>query len=418
MKLSLNTDYLKRVGVTVASVVVSVGLMAYVSYHLWRSFTTDVVTATASKSTVTITEPSVGYIIREELVLTSGGDGIPVSAVSDGEKVGKHDLIAEMYSAGNGATATHIRELENEAELLRESLSDGTLTLRDTSVIDGQILTLMRKINEAAEANSYATAESLRDELKTKLIKRSLMNSTREEVEIMIADIAKEITELKRSLGAKHGSVYAPASGYYYSEADGYESIFSFDSVKDMTFDGFEAMISSQPSPIPADSAGKIVTNHIWYMAAVYEKSHVEFLAEGGKCTVSFIYSGDTTLEMTVERIVRSNDGERVLVIFSSDRIPSEFDFSRSQPIEIVKESHTCFKIPVSAMRVVDGVRGVYVLDGNRVVFKAVSVISRYDDSYLLSGNPGGEIKKYDWLTLNDQIIIEGTGLYHGRILS
>lgn len=418
MKLKIDTDYLKRVAITVGSVVVSIGLMAYVSYHLWRSFTTEVETITASKSTVTLTEPSTGYIMREETLLNISVSGNVVSTVADGEKVGADDVVAKIYDAGTQATVDHIRELEADVALLTESLSDGTLTLYDTSAIDVQILSLMRQINDASEKNQYMIADSLKSELKRKLIKRSLMTSSKAQVENMISDLRSEISELTRSLGALRGTVYSPSAGYYYSKADGYEKIFTASSVESMTYESFNAMISSSPDISSASSAGKIVTDHVWYMGCVYDSSLVSSLKEGDKCTVSFTYNSDTPLEMIVKKLIKSPDNTKTIVIFSSDRLPTGFDFSRSQPVEIIKEEFTCFKIPVSALRIVDGIRGVYVLDGSRVYFKAVSVIAQYDDSYLLEISPDGPVKNYDWLALNDSIIVKGTGLYHGRTLS
>lgn len=356
--------------------------------------------------------------MRKETVLSARYGGSAVATAKDGEKVGINDTVVRIYDAGNSQTADRIKEIDEEIDLLRESLSDGTLSLYDSTSVDALIISLMKSIRYADATGDYVSASSFRSELKKKLIKRNIMTATSLEVENMIADLSSARSSLMRSLGTCREEISAPASGYYFSLTDGYESAFTSDAALKMTYSEFSELTASAPDGTQTTSCGKIATEFVWYLACTVNRGEIGKIEEGETRKVSFIQNSNISLDMTVERTVADNGSDNILIVMSCDKMPRNFDFSRVQRIEILKKEYSCFKIPISAMRVIDGIRGVYVLDGSTVYFRAVSVLTQNDDAYLAEISPEEESGEYKWLKLNDNIIIEGTGLYHGRILS
>lgn len=431
--MKLNTDYLKRVAVAALLSVVSVALVAYVSYHLWRSLSQSVKTVTAVKSDVAVTVKATGYIMRDETVLSSAASGNTVAVADYGEKVGINDVVVQVYGSGTAETADRIKEIDGEIELLNDCLVDGTLSMYDSSSLDADIISLMKAMRAADADGDYVTADSVRMQLKKKLIRRNVMSSDVDKVKNMVDDLTSERNSLMASLGYCLAEVKAPMSGYFYDTADGYEASFTADAAMSMTYAQFCTLISTDASA-PETSCGKIAGSFVWYLACIVSPDETGKIEEGTKRTVSFPQSSGASIVMTVERVVNDKDTKTALVVFSSDIMPDGFDFSRSQPIEILKEEFTCIKVPLSAIRVIeiqikdeaDGtvtgtklISGVYVLDGSTVYFRQVSVIQQNEDVYLVETEPEGEAEKgFRWLSRNDNIIVEGKGLYHGRILS
>lgn len=431
--MKLNTEYLKRVAITVLLSIVAVALIAYVSYHLRRSLSKDVSTVTAVKSDVAVTVKTTGYIMRDETVIPFGASGNAVTVAANGEKVGINDVVVRIYDKGNAETADMIKEIDSEIELLGDCLVDGTLSLYDSSSVDADIISLMRSLRVADSRGDYVMADSVRADLKTKLIKRSIMTSTAAEVENMITDLTAERASLMQKLGICLSEIKAPLSGYFFDTADGYEASFTADTAMNMTYSQFMGLISSDAAP-SVQSCGKVAGSFVWYLCCIVSPKETGKLEEGETRSVSFVQSSGMSIDMTVERVVNDKDSGTALVVFSSDIMPAGFDFSRSQQIEILKEEYTCFKVPLGAMRVIECpvideatgaetgtklVSGVYVLDGSTVYFRQVSVIRQNEDVYLVETEPEGDPENgFMWLARNDNIIIEGKGLYHGRILS
>ena len=90
----------------------------------------------------------------------------------------------------------------------------------------------------------------------------------------------------------------------------------------------------------------------------------------------------------------------------------SELATMRSGPMTVVKAEYSGLKVQRSALRVVDGKRGVYVLSGMQISFVPVEVLY-YSDSYIIckKDNEGG-------LKLYDRVVVKGKNLYDGKIVS
>ena len=111
--------------------------------------------------------------------------------------------------------------------------------------------------------------------------------------------------------------------------------------------------------------------------------------------------------------------GERFAMILSTREMPSGFDFSRTQTVQLLTAEYTGFQIPVSAVRVVDGVTGVYVLDGSTVAFRPISTLIVTDGYYIAETNPEADPPEgYQWLAQHENLITEGKALYDGKVLS
>ena len=114
-------------------------------------------------------------------------------------------------------------------------------------------------------------------------------------------------------------------------------------------------------------------------------------------------------------------------LILTSRLMPEGFDFARVQSVELVTEEYTGLRVPQSAVRVADGVTGVYILDGSTVRFCAVDILYRSDGICIVKEESGyessSEIEEEQEdgyvrrLSLHDSIITKGKGLYDGRVI-
>ena len=146
--------------------------------------------------------------------------------------------------------------------------------------------------------------------------------------------------------------------------------------------------------------------------------------------------SAGTELHMTIERLVPDEGG--VLLVFSSQDMPRGFDFSRRMTVETVAYETSGYRIPVEAVVTLDSaktgesVTGVYVLAGNVVEFRKISIYVRrdgyiiaqtYEDvqAYLDSLTEEERMTRtadgWSYLRLNDNIITGGNEIYEGKVI-
>ena len=139
---------------------------------------------------------------------------------------------------------------------------------------------------------------------------------------------------------------------------------------------------------------------------------------------------------MTLERLVPDEGG--ALVVFSSQDMPRGFDFTRRISVETVAFETGGYRIPVEAVVTLrsketgEDVTGVYILAGNVVEFRKISVYVRRDGYIIaetyedvqayLDSLPEEEYDKrtadgWSYLRLNDNIITGGNELYEGKVI-
>ena len=105
-------------------------------------------------------------------------------------------------------------------------------------------------------------------------------------------------------------------------------------------------------------------------------------------------------------------------MILRCNLMNAQYAALRKEQVRLVLENFTGYQVNNKAIREVDGVKGVYTVSGNIIKFKKVE-LAYSDSEYSVcvtpkddNGNP-----KSGYVSLYDEIIVEGTDLYDGKIL-
>lgn len=429
----MDTDYLKRVAIYIASAIISLGIIVYFGYHIWSSFTPDVKTEPIGESTITKTADTEGYIFRREHLLTSSASGTVVPTASEGEKLGVNAEAAKIYSSGASDAVARIAEIDARLMLLRECTDTSTVTLKDASKFDSEIYDTMTEMRQALDRGDAKTASALRQELISLASKKSILMGGTVNMDTEIAALESERKNLVSQLGSCLDTVHTKnVSGYYYSSVDGYEGAFDASILESADFNTIKKAVSSTPADT-SKYVGKLVTDSRWYVVCYVDKGVGSVMTEGETRDVVFTYNGELRLSMRLDRLIRGEDS--YVCVFSTDYMPQGFEYTRCQPVKITMSSYTGFKVRISSVRLLGDLQGVYVLDGSTVRFRKISVLTEHEGFYIVETSPDGtseyttetsegetetekvESDGYSWLRLHDNIITEGTGLYHGRLL-
>ena len=247
----------------------------------------------------------------------------------------------------------------------------------------------------------------------------------------------KTLNDTKLSLlndaGKAGYAVMAHEAGYYYSNVDGYENVFDSDSISNMTLESYDVMVNTPPMNYVGNVCGKLVTDHIWYAMCKVSSSEAYYFDGGKNYDVEFTSSSGLVVPMMLERKISENGKDDVVLVFSSSTLPDNFEYVRKQPIRLVYESYSGLKVPKDTVRVVDGVKGVFVTGGTTVKFKMINDIYSFGNYYIVDSDKdnypkvvkskeiteNGEemIKYYPVLSLYDRIIVGTDELYDGMEL-
>ena len=410
----MDKKYLKQVALYVLSVVLSIGLMLYIGYHLFYGLTQKTETATATVATVGSALEMDVYIFRDEAPLAISETGSFVPNVADGARVGIGRVVASLYDASSPDTVSQIAGLEKQLAVL-EQIKNSNLSVRDTSAIDGEIYDIVQNIAAASREGDGGNILSLRAALISEWNRRESLTGASSDIDGAIERLRAEKDSLTRSLGPCRRQITAPRSGYYYAACDGYEGTFTAAAAETMSLSEFRALTHTDPDTV--ENAGKLASSYTWYAVGVASRETGRTLIEGKVYPITFLYNEEKTLLLTLTRIVEE-DGQAMLV-FRGDTLPTDFRLTRSQPVSMVCEEYTGLRIPASALRSQGGVTGVYIRYGSTVYYRAVKIILEEEDWCLVEISPEEDPPDgHTWLKQNDIVITKGRGLYDGRVLS
>ena len=416
----MDTAFLKQVGRYVLTAILSLLVIFYLLYHLFNGFNVEIETEPAFLTTQHETLTLDAYVIRNETVLYAKTGGGVNYAFEDGEKVSKNAKIADVYSDEGGRTLTaEIIEIDNKIAVLENSNEEKNNPSSDTQIIDSRINELYYSIREKIEQGDLEYALRKKNELLTLLNKRQIVVQAVESFDDKIVSYRNERNAVASQMSDISETLYADRSGYFYTTVDGYESIFTVEAAESLTLESFDRMVSSEPSSGSGNAVGKIVTDYNWYIVCEITKEQNRFFSEGSSYRVIFPYSASEEISMKLQRIVSPTDSDRILLLFQTGTLPEGFNYLRKQEIEVVQSEYTGYKVPLSSVRMVDGVQGVYILVGNVVKFKTVEPLLEQNDYYIVKEQPTWmEDENYQIkLGLYDLIITKGTGLYDGKIV-
>ncbi len=415
----MDKQYLKQVAIYVLSALVSLLLIFYIGYHLFKDMGDDVTTVQNQLVTVQETLTLDAYIMRDETVLYSPVSGGISCLYDDGEKVSAGTVVANIYSGSDSSQIrADIMSIDKKITLLENSNIADNILVSDTLAIDRELQELFYTIRLKVEENELDYATRKTDSFLTLLNKRQVVVKTVDGFDDRIRLLSDQKLSLSSKLDSISATVRTTGSGYFYSQIDGYEEIFSSRRVDDMTLQDFDRMIATDADDTLYQnergySVGKLVSDYRWYAACEVTAEQLRAFDEGKRYTAIFPYNDDEELKMDLYRVIAPTDSDRAVLIFRSGQLSSDFNFLRSQTIQIVEKEYTGYKVPVGALRVVNGQNGVYILEGNIVEFRTVEILYEIDGNFIVAEKTeSGQLDKLD------TVIVSGKGLHQGKIVN
>ncbi len=415
-------NYLLKTLTTLLTAIFALAMVFYISFHIADRFETDLSLLNASEKTVVKNVHANAYVFRDEVVLHTSGmhDGSVTPAVSNGVRISVNQRVADVYNFTSPDVEKRIAEIDRQIQLLEQSRSEDVSVL-NTAGLDSEIYRNVDAIRTKCEQGSFGDALAFRTDLLVSIKKKDILTGGVKNYDEQINLLLSERASLTAKLGTRLETVESSKSGYFYSDVDGYEGIFTAQCLDALTYDEFHQLIEREPEPVSSSAAGKIAVDFRWYIACPMTKADSSYFEPGVSYSIIFPYN-NTTLRMTLSSVIGEPGGSDAVAVFECRSLPTDFDYTRMQPVQICATDYTGFEIPVTAIRMMDGQEGVFVLDEVTVEFRRVNIVYEYDGYFLCTGNvtapdESEEDEGYPWIKRNDIIITEGKDLHIGKVI-
>lgn len=371
-------------------------------------------TEVATLYTTTETVGFKGVYVRDEKLVSYPVRGVINYTHTDGSKIAKNSVIAEVYASRNDiAIQQEIDDLTAQRAVLVDAES---LVGTDTSQLESfssQISEKHSLLMQHIFDGDYRSASKLKSEMLNLRSKRDIVKGTEVSYDDKIGEIDSRITELRRKITSEPYEISLGEAGYFVSTVDGYENELNSSNVLDLTKERINEIILDETEyQNPSGVIGKLISGYNWYMAAVLDTVRLGTVFEGAVVTLR-IGSSQQNVKAEIINLKRQPDGSSVAV-FKCDMFLADFIDSRVAQCKLLMEDYTGIRIPTDSIRVADDGRvGVFILDGIVVKFKEIKQIISEEDYTLVEDTT--DLNGY--ISLYDTVIVEGKDLYDGKII-
>ncbi len=395
-------------------------MLLYLGIQISRGFYSKV----STQRTQTVTESEYAYldgcIFRDDSVISADGD-IVYYTVQNGDKVGVGQVFAEVFSSTglSDSECASIQQKLNSLSATIALLENGLGSSSHMGQINDTILSGYYSYIDSILSGDLTSADKAGDGLLSGLVDYSVITSG-DEVRDRLSVLKEERERLLASIGGTKRELVSEKSFNLFYGADGYEDALHVSSLSEMTGDKLDALMASAPQSTEG-AIGKATENSKWYLAIPLDNASTELFKpfEKSSFTVDFLGFDGLEIDMLLETVYTDEDG--AYMILSSHSLAHIANLDRFQSVRILLDKHTGYRVPLEAIHKVDGRDGVYILIGNVIEFRRVTLMSKGNSYYVVATYESDAQSTQDsdipYLNINDLIVTSGNDLYDGKQL-
>lgn len=411
-KLTVHPKRKRRFGKKTVILLIAAAVFIYIAAATVSSLLGSLSTTTALTGVLTESFRADGYIFRQQNVINAPCSGHLECIVSDGDRVSEGQVIGYIYSEKpNPETVDKIKALSHM--LAQLGIDEGEVTYTSASAASGsKISSMIRDMSDERSKRNLSSAADRKDEL-NRLLKQGNESSSKT---LTADEMQAELDSLNRGAGLLQ-TVKAETGGVFCPRTDGLEDSLNPDRVKELTPSYLSSLNDREPVITQSVEAGqplcKIINNYSWYFAANVDSEQASALKEGQSIRMEFFDLSDTPIKGTVSRISAEEGGLATVVVSTNRYVKGIYSTNRINA-DIVTVSVEGIKLPISCLRVRDGVEGVFVIRLDRAKFVPVNVRYKNDKWAIVSPIENtGSIK----LQMYDEVIADSKSVEEDKIV-
>lgn len=385
--------------------------LTFITHQLVSTFYKPISTESAYFYTANNGFDITGIVIRNEMLVKSSKDGILHFMIEDGNRVSKNGVIANIYKNENASiTVSQIDNIKAKINNIEAIVSQNNIEAANLDVANLNVNNALNELILSSSNGNFLDFNAQCEELLSALNRRQAVLGDTSDFEKQLKTLKSQLSDLENSLSNPIGKIKATQSGYFISKTDGYETAFNIKDLSTITPDFLQNL---EKKETPENVVGKIVSDYEWYVAAAVSLEQSLSFKEGDSLTLKTTVKSSPVLPVTVKKINLSKNGTDAVIVFSCNNMNSELASMRSGAMTVVKAEYSGLRVSKKALRVVDSVRGVYVVSGMQIKFVPVEIVHT-NDNFILCKKSDDD----DSLRLYDQVVVKGKNLYDGKIIS
>ena len=384
----------------------------YVLYQVVLVSKAEMETQPALKETVYTTIDTKGFIVRDEKFITNNATGTTVSFAKNGERVASGDTVSIIFNSQSDASSyLKISELEKSIAHYEELSGQANFQAVNIDSLNQKINNELVDFLEYRDSNQLKNAVSCAEIFRDSLTGKQIATGTVLDFSEQLAKLKNELSQLQQTKYS-YTEIKSDSAGYYINGADGYETTLDFTKVNEFDLKTVESALKSKPQAVASNVIGRVVSSFEWYIVCSVPTEDTVNLTVDDTLYVNVPYEGIEKLPVTLYKVGERGEDNTMLILSCSQMNESLADL-RIEDIQIITEEYSGYKISNSAIRTVDGVKGVYVVRGNLLGFRKIHIVHS-EDNFTIVDNPEGDS---DYIKQYDEVVTKGVELYDNKLV-
>lgn len=378
-------------------------------YTLYSIIIKAIDSYTLVEGNVYFEESSVGYIIRDEVIVQGENykNGL-IQIVSEGQRVAKDNQIFRYYSYSED-------EIKNEIDKINMKLQDFLTNQSvpysaDIKLLDDQINENTRKLcnlNDINDINEY------KNEINSLISKKAEIVGKNSSSDLNIKNLIDQKEELEKKLSENSEYLSAPIAGVVSYRVDELENVLTPNCFDALTAEYLNDLnLKTDKIIATSDEKGKVVDNYYCYIATVMNSEKAKE-AEVGKKLKIRLPNGDE-ISAKIEYINKS-DENNIIIVFKINQLVNKLIDYRKINFDVIWWSDTGLKVLNQSILTDDN--GLKYIIRNRSGYMnkmLVKVLNSNETHSIITSYTVDELKEigyndinnYKKITLYDEIVL------------
>ncbi len=399
-----------------------IGVFLYVIYHFVLYRYMNIQTQTVQTGELKDYIETVGVVVRDEMVLNSDSfnkDNLKY-LFSDGEKVSKNCVLAEIYKSSADAKAHYqIDSINKEIEVLEKLNASKYNISRGINFINSQVNEEIKNLLISLGDIKLWESDNYKQKILYLLNEKQIILGKDINLDDKIKALKEEKNGLLSSSSKSISVINSPASGEFMSFTDGYENKFDYKKImrsdfEDLNFDDIYCNFETN------SKSGKIIKSETWYIVCRVGSDEYSKVSVGSDVklkVLSLDFASD--IPCRIESITQRPESGDFVMVLSCDYMNKNLASIRKEKFKIDLNEYSGIKINKSAIHKYSEnsstfETGVYVKCGNYLKFKKVKPVFWGLSDVICSYSPE-EAADVNYIHLGDKVVTHGTELYSGK---
>jgi len=392
-------------------VVISIALaiIAYISYIAYVLIKNPTNICVIKNGSVYEEEAAIGYIIREEVVIKSDTEIIPI--IQEGEKVAKDSSV---FKISNDIETDLKQKIEETKIQIQEKIYQGEkFSSSDIDLIEEDIdkkVTLIRNTKNYKQLQEYEKEINLLLDNKMEIIEKSETSNNE------IRNLIKQKKEYQNQLNQNSQNVKSTISGIVSYRVDGLEEVLTkekFGEINKQYLDNLN--LRTNQIIATSKNSGKIINNFEGYILTVLKSEQAKNAKVGDKVTLRLYTNEEINAKI---EYINKEDESNIIIAFKLNTIEEELIKYRKMSFDVIWWSKEGLKVPNEAIYIKEN--GLSYVTRNRSGYLTevlVKIVVKNDDYSLVTIYDTDELeqlplteeerKNYVKIKLYDEIVIK-----------